>query len=456
MLRPRLCLIAVVLVLATTPLTGCLAGRPPVPPIVDAALLAHRLQIAGECRDLWQDELGRAISDAELLECHRRRDLGATIEDWRAELRATAEYAAVHRPRLARLRVDGPRGFVDPTGRRFTWRGVTGFRLIALVAHGREADARAFLAWACGGGRRATIVRVLSALDAGLFTLTPADGLAALPRTLDLANGAGCYLEVVALAGTRAPAGGLSTRAAMGAHVEAVGAICARYAACAAVELANENSHGSQAADLVDVPFLRALRARVPASVPVSLGSTHGIEDESDIYQDGDYLTIHGDRADGDHGWRWIRHTNEQRALAERVRKFAVNDEPNRDDLAADKQTAIAVLCMLFGLGDTFHFAAGLQAAVPTGSEAAAFEARVRGWRLVPADWSGSYRNAGFVDSPVKGIAGAVRAYSSVAGDHGYTLILGADGERVEWNPDWPTRDLLLSDGGLRVYRVRR
>jgi hypothetical protein len=421
---------------------GCATHRPP-PGDVRAA----------ECRALWQDELQRPITDQELSECLRRRDDGATIEDWRTFLRTTEEYAARHQPQLPRLHVSGRRGFVTADGQPWLWQGVTGFRLVELVASGRLDDARAFLAWACGP---ATIVRVFTALDAGMFVLTPADGLAALPRTLELAAAKGCYLEVVALAGTRAAASGLSTREAMGAHVEAVGAICARFTSCAVVELANENSHASQSSDLIDVAFLRALRARVPASVPVSLGSTHGAEDESDIFKDGDFLTIHGDRAAGDDGWRFVRHTNEQRALADRRGIYAVNDEPRRDDLDPEKHFAMAVLCRMFSIGDTFHFGAGLQAAVPTDAELAAFDARARGWRTIPPDWSGGYANAGFPDSPVKGFTNAVRVYSSVNGDQAYTLVLGAQGVQIEWREEWTRRILIASEGGAQVWNVTR
>ena len=70
-------------------------------------------------------------------------------------------------------------------------------------------------------------------------------------------------------------------------------------------------------------------------------------------------------------------------------------DEPKRDDLAADKHLGLALLCRLFGLGDTFHFAGGLQAQIPAGAELTAFEARRHGWEAIPPDWLGAYLNSG-------------------------------------------------------------
>jgi len=172
--------------------------------------------------------------------------------------------------------------------------------------------------------------------------------------------------------------------------------------------------------------------------------------------QDGDYLTIHGARDDGDGGWRFVRHTNEQRALADRVGKYAVNDEPRRDDLNCGRQLGMAMLTRLFSLGDTFHSAAGLQAQPFAGGEADAFACRARGWAAVPDDWWGSYANAGFINSPVKSFDGAVRVYSSVNGERAYVLVLGATPSlRIDWNDGW-SRELIINESGAQLYAVKR
>ena len=90
------------------------------------------------------------------------------------------------------------RALCAPDGSRFSWRGVTAFGLVDLVADNREAEAQTFIAWAARTGF--TVVRVL-AMNRGWMDLSPADGRKALPRTLALARAQGLYVQVVALAG---------------------------------------------------------------------------------------------------------------------------------------------------------------------------------------------------------------------------------------------------------------
>lgn len=355
-------------------------------------------------------------------------------------------------PPLSRLRLAGRHGLVNESGAKVPWTAVTGFRLVEQVAHGRAGEASAFL----GSLGQARGVRVLL-MARWLFQLSPDEGLAALAATLDLAQRHGRYLEVTIFADTKSfPLADADYRRI----ADQVGAICAAHVACGLVEIANEvwSLHDTQADALGDLAFLRSLRETVRrhGDIPVSLGSTHADQDESDRMQDGDYLTIHGARDDGDDGWRWVRHSNEQRALADRVGKYAVNDEPRRDDLACGRQLGMALLARLFSLGDTFHFAAGLQAQPPNGAEAAAFACRARGWTAVPDDWWGDYKNAGFVGSPVKSFAGAVRIYASVNGGRAYVLVLGASGAtRIDWAEGW-NRTLGLDEGGAQLWRLER
>ena len=350
---------------------------------------------------------------------------------------------------LPRIRVDGRR-FVTEQGQPFAWRGATGFRAVEKVARGQQAEVGRFFDVLADHG--VTVVRVL-AMARHLFELPPASGAQALGETLDLARRAGLYLEVVGLADTA------TYTFDRPAFVAALGATC-DAAGNAFLELANEPVHDTQARDVGDAAYLGALRRLVPPRVPVALGAAHGDDDESRAFIGGDYITVHGARADGDGGWRFIRHTNEQRALSEEVGKPVVNDEPKRDDLAEDKQLAMAALCRIMGLGDTFHFSAGLQALPPAGDERAALAARQRGWDLVPADFAGSYRNTGFVDSPVERFDDgfAVRMYSAVSGNTGYTLGLGvtSNAPACRWSDAWPSRTLLCESGGMRFWRVSR
>ncbi len=359
---------------------------------------------------------------------------------------------AVSAPPLSRLRLEGRHGLVNEAGAKVPWTAVTGFRLVEQVAHGRAGEAAAFL----DGIGPARGVRVLL-MARWLFQLSPDEGLAALAATLDLAQQHGRYLEVTIFADTKSfPLADADYRRI----ADQVGAVCAAHVACGLVEIANEvwSQHSTQADALGDLAFLRSLRETVRrhGDIPVSLGSTHADQDESDRMRDGDYLTIHGARDDGDDGWRWVRHSNEQRALADRVERWAVNDEPRRDDLACGRQLGMGLLARLFSLGDTFHFAGGLQAQPPSGAEAQAFACRARGWAAVPDDWWGQYANAGFTTSPVKSFAGAVRIYASVNGGRAYVLVLGATASlRIDWNEGWQ-RELVLNEDGAQLYRVTR
>ncbi len=357
-------------------------------------------------------------------------------------------------PRLSRLRLAGRHGLVDPQGQPVPWQSVTGFQVVELVAHGREGEAARFLA-SLGPANSARVLL----MAANLFNLSPAEGLAALPATLRLAEQTGRYLELVVLADT----GSYPDVDYRAVAVQAA-AVCQASPACALLEIGNElwPLHGTQAKALGELGYLLALRDAMRAAapdVPISLGSTHADQDESDRMRDGDYLTIHGARDDGDEGWRWVRHTNEQRALADRVDRWAINDEPRRDDLDCGRQVGIALLARLFSLGDTFHARAGLFAQPFEGAEAAAFACRARGWAAVPTAWRGRYLNAGFVGSPVRGFSGAVRVYSSVSltdGDQAYTLVLGATPAlRIEWADGW-SRERVLEAGGAQLWRVWR
>jgi len=433
--------------------SGC--AVPPVP-VVTPDVARIDPQAIADCSALWRDELGRDIDASASDDCASFLSRGLrTLEDYRATIRAGEEYAAYRarleaetRSKIERLRLAGRHGLVNESGAKVPWTAVTGFRLVEQVAHGRAGEAATFLD-SIGPARG---VRVLL-MAANLFQLSPAEGLAALPATLQLAAQHGRYLEVTIFADTRSFPG-LDYRA----YAAQVGAICAEHPACALLEIGNElwSLHPTQAEALGDLALLRSIRANISPAIPVSLGSTHADQDESDRMQDGDYLTIHGARDDGDGGWRFVRHTNEQRALADRVGKYAVNDEPRRDDLDCGRQVGMALLARLFSLGDTFHFAGGLQAKPPGGAEAAAFACRARGWAAVPDDWWGDYKNAGFVGSPVKSFDGAVRVYSSVNGGRAYTLVLGATpATRIDWNDGW-NRELVLDAGGAQLWRLTR
>jgi hypothetical protein len=267
-----------------------------------------------------------------------------------------------------RLRPEGT-GWRAPDGTPFAWRGITAFRLLEFVAHGREREADAYLAWAAS--EQVTIVRVL-AMAHVLFQLTPADGQAALGRLLDLAHKHGLAVEVVALADTASYTFDVS------AHVRAVGQVAAQHPNVV-IEIANEPYHPTQSTDVHRHAYLRDLRPLIPHEVPVSLGT---LDDQGDLAA-GDYVTWHSPR-DGD----WPNRLREGAALLRRFSKPVVADEPigaadraipgRRDDDPGRFRMA-ARIARETGIGATFHYEGGLQGRRPTFREAACLTAWMGG-----------------------------------------------------------------------------
>jgi hypothetical protein len=261
--------------------------------------------------------------------------------------------------------------FIKPDGSRFDWRGITAFRLVELVAHGREAEADTYLKWAAS--KQLTLVRALVMADV-LFKLTPADGVRALPKLLEVASRHGLYVEVVALADSATIAVDIP------AHVRAVAEICARHRN-AVLEIANEPAHPTQARALHDPSYLQQLARSLPKQVPVSLGSV----EENDGYGAGDYVTWHAPRG-GEH----VRSLRQGAALIRRFRKPVVSDEPigaadvvmpGRRDNSPDRFRSAAVATREAGLGATFHYEGGLQAKLPSPTEMACLDAWLSGLR---------------------------------------------------------------------------
>lgn len=356
------------------------------------------------------------------------------------------------RPPLTRLREHGTI-LVDASGQEFQWRGLTSFRLLHMIAHGERDQVDALLQWA--EDHDVTVVRVL-AMAAHLFPLTPEQGRAALPELLTLAAAHHVYVEVVALADTA------SYTFDHAQHVQAIGAICALHPSCL-LELANEPDHTTQDRRLWSPgggDYLRTLAPLVPESVLLALGAAHGsAADGSREYVDGaDYVTVHEDRADGDNGWRWVRHRNDTREFAGNIGTFVVGDEPKRDDLDPAKHFAFGVLARMYGVGDTFHYGGGLGSIRPLGAEDVAFEARRAGWDALPTEWHGDYRNVGHVGSPVTDAdwSTVLKVFASVTCCEGYVISLAGADPRFTWSADWPTRELIADMGTVKLWKVTR
>lgn len=281
-----------------------------------------------------------------------------------------------------RVQADGTL-FAHADGSRFHWRGITAFRLVEQVAHGREGEAAAYLDWARDNG--ITVVRVLT-MARHLFELTPADGLAALPRLLTLAAERGVHVEVVALADTA------EYDVDLDAHVSAVGKIAAAHPN-AFLEIANEPFHGTQDAALHDRATLDRLAALVPGEVVLAQGSARTVEESLAIAVAGDYVTVHTPR--GGDPWDHVRELAAGASLVAHHGRPVVSDEPigaapaaipGRRDDSPERFRAAALLTRMTGMHATFHYEGGLQAEVPLGAELRAFEAWREAWTLLPDD----------------------------------------------------------------------
>ena len=265
----------------------------------------------------------------------------------------------------AHLKISGTR-FLKSDGSAFEWRGASAFRLLELVAHGKEADADAYLAWAAG--KHLTVVRVFGMADV-LFKLSPADGQHALPRLFEMAQRRGLHVEIVVFADTA------TIKVDLPRHLKAVAEICGRYPN-ALIEIANEPVHPTQARSLHDAAYVASLAKLIPAGVPFSLGSV----ETGDGFAAGSYVTWHAPRS-GSGGWpAQIRRGT---ALVRRFKKPVVNDEPmgaadrtvpgRRDNVPAHFRDA-AIATRRARLGATFHYEGGLQARLPSAIELACLD----------------------------------------------------------------------------------
>ena len=352
--------------------------------------------------------------------------------------------AALHgRPNALRVRVSGQH-FVTADGRSFQWRGITAFRLLEYVAHGREAEADRFLAWAHGKGL--TVARVL-AMAKNVMDLSPADGRAALPRLLELAARHRMIIEVVALADTR------DVPVDREEHLAALGRIIAGHGN-AVLEVANEPVHPTQADDVQKPEVLMHLRTRVPAAVPVALGSVEWGEG----FAGADYVTWHVPRNTSHEGWGHVLAIAEGASIARQFKKPVVSDEPigagarfepgRRDDVPA-RFRAAALLTRLAGLGATFHHQGGLQATIPAGRELECFNGWNAAWLLLPRqiERDGVFRRAGDDGAAVTSFSQdrALAVFERQIANVAWVLVVNP---RAGFSATWAT--------GWRVTRVRR
>ena len=317
--------------------------------------------------------------------------------------------------------------------KRFEWRGITAFRLLEQIAHGREGEAVAYLDWA--RGRKVRIVRVLATAK-HLFQLAPADGLKVLPRLLTLAAERGLFVEIVALADTA------DTPLDLPEHVKAIAAIATAHPN-AIVEIANEPWHPTQDPRLHDPAFVKMLADLVPAQVPVALGSIEGGDGYAAA---GRYATWHSPRSNAADGWGHVLELASGAALVTRWQKPIISDEPvgsadtlvpGRRDNEPARFAAAAALTRIAGLGATFHYEGGLQARVPAGKELECFDAWSKGLDAVASMPAGGRFLASADLTSIADVTGSRAVFGRLYDKEMWLVLVDPGGVKIEWKAPW-------------------
>ena len=401
--------------------------------------------------------IGAALTAGLLIACSSSQSSPPAHSSEQGSTRSTAatsaptQQSAEPRSGAAHLKVEGTR-FLRADGREFEWRGITAFRLAELVAHGREAESISYLDWA--RSQKLTVVRVLL-MATHLFTLSQADGLAALPKLLTLAAERQLHVEVVVLADTADAALDLP------AAVKAAGAV-ARAHPNAVVEIANEPWHPTQTPFLHDPVNVARLAEAIPSEVPVALGS---IERADGYAAGGRYATWHSPRSNAEEGWGHVLALAEGAVLPVRWRKPVISDEPigageayqpGRRDNDPRRFAAAAVLTRLAGLGATFHYEGGLHARVPSGRELACFAAWSSGLDAIPTmPAGGEFRAAGGL-SAIARVSGARGLFGRVYDAETWVVVIDPGASmQLTVGEGWREADRRSLPGATVVRLVR-
>lgn len=457
-------------------LSACLTGsqRPiqPGPSPVTTPVTLSDPTFPAQCRDIWQQELGRSIDPAGLAACLEQFRGGASGEAIRAGVQTSVEYAerqakieeAKKIKPLLPLRVDGVR-FVTADGA--TYRPVFASILSILRRTPAERDAilDELVELGFNGGR----------VFSGRLTWagqTAESARAALPGLLEAANRRGLRVLVTAVTDSRD--GGYDVPA----HLAAVADIVAQHPGNL-LECGNEYWHPSQSSDVNDAEWLeRTCRAAFARSgLPWALGAPSTDEPtEAGIWPipSGSFVTAHLDRSRDT--WNQVRRVRELRAILDAVRKPVLNsepmgaaetDQPGRRLSDPSFFFALGALDRLFGIGGVFHSESGLQGLELGPVQRECARAFVAGSNAIPSTDELSYQNVGWAGSPVGAArfveAGGVvvRAYSFIApSGEAYVIVLHTSADlpasAVSWRPEWATRAPLPGRPHVSLFRVSR
>jgi hypothetical protein len=304
-------------------------------------------------------------------------------------------------------------------------------------------------------------VRVFAG-DLGWAGQTPAKAREALPIFLKAAQDRGLYVYVCALTG-----GGYD----VAAHLRDVAGIVAQFPN-ALLEVANEIGHASQSDFGKDPARLLDLAKRsIPAGVTWTLGAPVHTDEPT---PEGTYPTDGGQFNDGhlDRGrerWNQVRRLREIYAISEVTRKPAMSGEPigsaevdRPGSRLHDPEFyfAMGVLCRGFELGCVFHSEDGLFGRPLGPNQTEDAKSFIAGTKTIPTGDRLEFRNAGWANSPVESANfdnGIVRVYSFLAGDKGWTVLLGITGDpRLKLREGWRVVGVVAERPGVQVLEISR
>jgi hypothetical protein len=208
----------------------------------------------------------------------------------------------------------------------------------------------------------------------------------------------------------------------------------------------------------------------VPAGQPWALGAMLGQDEPiNGVYPPtgvAPFSTAHLDRSRK--GFDQVRRIREIAAISEVTGKPAISGEPigaaeqsdpGRREADPNFFFAMGALCRLFELGAcVFHSEDGLQARPLAPNQQRCAEEFLAGFRSIDSTARLGYRNAGWAgaDVPVASFSGALRVYSGVTGNDGYTVVVGDEGVAVEWKNGYHVVAELARRPGVIVWKIAK
>ncbi len=262
------------------------------------------------------------------------------------------------------------------------------------------------------------------------------------------------------------------------AHTMAQASAC-NAAVNAITEGANEPYHDTQSEEVNDFAWLLDMMERtVPPDLPFCLGAAR--EDEptpEGTYptDGGEFNTAHlnrgGDPEENEpqrDKWNMIRRIREIENISAVTGKHAVSGEPIgagevtiQGKREADPAVffAMGALCRGFEVGMVFHSEDGLNARPLGPNQRVCAQDCIAGWNAIDTDERLAFKNAGWSDSPIASadFDAVVRAYSFIAGNAGYTVLVGLMGDpKLEFANGWHPVETIAERPGCSVLRIAR